>query len=319
MKKSLVLIMFLLFAFLVSSAAYSEEASFIKKLNVSGSLRLRYSAYEASNQVDTMGISRARIKITGDLAPDFSFLVQPDFAALSTGGIVAFADAYAEFKDVCSYIKSLKIGQFLLPFAYDSSKYKTVYGTGLNPSHYGIIMPARDYGVRVAGPVLNLPGLYYDGAITNGTGSTDTNKSKDVIGRINFKNNAIDLGLSGYYGKANGGQIEKKDLAIDIEYKANPFTIVLEYLTGYNTAVTAKIKEESLQLSWISQKYEPLFKLEIYDPNTNQSNDKVNTVTIGLNYIFDANRKLLTNFNIPIEESTQINNNSLLIELQTQI
>ena len=310
----------MMFSISFAADTQAEGDSFIKKLNVSGSLRLRYSAYEAANQIDTMGISRARIKITGDLAPDFSFLVQPDFASLSTGGTVAFADAYAEFKNICSYVKSLKIGQFLLPFAYDLGKYKTIYGTGLNPSHYGVITPARDYGLRASGPIPILSNLFFDGAILNGTGSTDTNKAKDIVGRVNFKNNITDLGVSGYYGMANAAQTEKKDLAIDLEMKAGKHLLVAEYLLGTNIAVTSKIKEESMQWSYLaSNNYEPLFKLELFDPNVNVANDKVSTVTLGLNYVFDNNRKLLTNYNIRMEESAQINNNSLLIELQTQI
>ena len=321
MKKVLASLLFLLMAFSVSFAAESqlEDGSFIKKLNVSGSLRTRYSAYESSTTVDTMGISRARIKITGELAPDFSFLVQPDFAGLSTGGTVAFADAYIEFKNLCAHVKSLKIGQFLLPFAYDSGKYKTIYGTGLNPSHYGVIMPARDYGLRVAGVAPILSNIYFDAAVVNGTGSVDTNKSKDIVARVNFKNDMLDLGLSSYSGKAGATQTAKEDIAVDLEIKGGPSLLVAEYVIGQNTAATAKLTEASLQLSYLLKNYEPLVKLEIYDPSVSTSSDGVNTATLGLNYVFDSNRKLLVNYNIPMEETTQINNNSLLIELQTQI
>jgi len=321
MKKVLASLVFILMFFSVSFAAeVSLDPSFIKKLNVSGSLRLRYSALEAGNQMDAFSLSRARIKITGDLASDCSFLVQPDFSALSTGGNLALADAYVEFKNIYKNVKSLKIGQFLVPFGYDSGKYKTIYGTNLNPYYYNTIISARDYGIRASGIVPLLSNIYFDGAIVNGTGGVETNKTKDLAGRINFKNDILDLGVSGYAGKATAASLSKGDLGVDLEIKANPCLIVAEYLNGENTLATAQITDTYLQLSClINNNYEPLIKYEEYDPNINQTNNKVNTYTLGLNYVFDSNRKLLVNYNINAEETAQINNNSLLVELQMQI
>ncbi len=292
--------------------------SYVKKINVSGSLRIRYAFYEAANQLDAFSISRGRIKIVADVAPDASFLVQPDFAALSTGGTVALADAYAELK---LPITNLKIGQFLVPFAYDSGKYKTIYSTGLNPTHYGTIVAARDYGLRLSGPFPNLSGFYYDGAIINGTGAVDTNKSKDIAGRVNYKNDFIDIGLSGYYGRAGTTSTEtsKKDIGLYVEYKNSALQLVAEYLLGQNLLATAKIQETYVQLSAPLGRFEPLVKYEVYDPNVAAAGNIVNTLTIGGSYALNKEMKLLLNYNIVGEETAQTSNNALLLELQTQI
>jgi len=293
-----------------------EVPAFIRKLSVNGALRIRYTMNESPAAMDAFSLSRARIKITGEITPDILFLIQPDFAGLSTGGTVALADAYAQLKT--SYA-TFKAGQFLLPFAYDSGKYKTIYGTGLNPSYYNVIVNARDYGVRATGALPNVAGVSLDGALVNGTGGAETNKTKDIVGRVSYKNDSLDVGLSGYYGKAGAASIEKKDAAIDLEYKFAPYQFVAESLLGQNIAATAKLQDTYLQVSGMFDVHEPLVKYEMYDPNTLVGNDKVNTLTLGYGYYIDKTTKVLVNYNLVNEETTPVNNNTLLVEFQTQI
>ncbi|MBI5078839.1 hypothetical protein HZB08_02330, partial [Candidatus Saganbacteria bacterium] len=275
--------------------------AFAKKINAGASLRVRCNS-------ETFGISRARVRIWGEVTPDVSFLIQPDFAAAATGGVAGFADVYAELRHpVCT----LRFGQFLLPFAYDSSKYKVIYGGGAGPAHYNAVMSARDYGLRFTGVVPELPGFYYDLALVNGTGTAaDVNKNKDVVGRINYKNNFFDIGLSGCYGKAGTAETLKKDAAVDIEYKFNPYQLVAEYVVGGSAAAAAKLQESSLQLSAAFGDYEPLIKYELYDPDVNATGDGVNTLTWGIGYLFDKNTKFIVNYNIKTEETTQAENNT---------
>ena len=300
----------------VAPAAKEESVPvFVKKLTTSGYLRVRYSAWDSAVS-DAFSISRARIKVAADLAPDLMFVIQPDFAGLSTGGTVALADVYAEAKLPFGVGR---LGQFLLPFGYDSAKYKTIYGTGFVPTHYGTIVPSRDYGIRVMGKVPNIAGLSFDGALINGTGTADNNKAKDLVGRLSFKNENLELGVSGYYGHAGATNIEKKDGGVDLEYKVNSATIVAEYVVGPNLEATSRVSEASLQLSKLINEYEPLVRYEVYDPNTATGGNMVNTLTLGGSYLFDKTTKLLVNYNLVGEETTQINNNNLQIELQTQI
>ena len=289
--------------------------SFVKKLTVSGSLRYRYGFYQAGGTADTGTLSRARLKLAAETSPEMMFVVQPDFAALSTGGNVALADAYIEMK-VNQY--KVKMGQFLLPFAYDSGKYKTIYSTGFVPSHYGVIVAARDYGYRMSGP-LPVSGFFFDSALVNGSGSTDTNKAKDIVGRVNYKNESLDLGLSGYYGKFGPAMTDRKCGAFDAEYKFANYLLVGEIMAGGNTTTNAKISEASLQLSGLFGQYEPLIRYETYDPATAAANNIVNTITVGGTYIIDSSSKMLLNYNLVQEETTQINNNSLMFEVQVQI
>lgn len=302
----------------VTAPAAKEEAApaFVKKLTSSGYLRVRYSAWDSAAINDAFAISRARIKVTGELAPDLMFLIQPDFAGLSTGATVTLADVYAEAK---MPFGAARFGQFLVPFGYDSAKYKAIYSTGFVPTHYGTIVSSRDYGIRVMGRIPVLAGFNYDAALINGTGTADNNKSKDLVGRINYKNDSLDIGVSGYYGHAGAGNIEKKDGGVDVEYKIDSATVVAEYMVGPNLAATSRVSEASLQLSKLINNYEPLIRYEIYDPNTATAGNMVNTLTLGGAYLFDKTTKLLLNYNLVGEETTQINNNNLQIELQAQI
>ena len=293
-----------------------EITSFLKKLTMNGSFRVRYTASEVLATADTLSISRARIKLTGEITPDITFLVQPDFSALSTGANVTLTDVYAQFKTPYT---TLRVGQFLLPFGYDSSKYKTIFAAGFNPTYYDLMVPARDYGVRAMGEIPMFAGLYYDGAIINGTGGADVNKTKDIVGRINYKNDSLDLGLSGYYGKAGVTEISKKDIGMDVEYKFSPYQVVAEYLTGQNIAAAVKIQDYYLQLSGMFDNHEPLVKYEVYDLDTTTTGNIVNTLTLGYGCYFDKTTKGIINYNMINEETTQINNNTLILEFQTQI
>ncbi|MFH1389267.1 MAG: porin [Candidatus Margulisiibacteriota bacterium] len=299
----------------VVAETVAPAPSYVKKVNISGSLRYRYGFYQAANSADTNTLSRARIKLTGETAADTLFVIQPDFAALSTGGNVALADAYIEMK-VNQY--KVKMGQFLLPFAYDSGKYKTIYSTGFVPSHYGVIVASRDYGYRMSGP-LPVSGFFFDSALVNGTGSTDTNKGKDLVGRINYKTETLDVGLSGYYGKYGSTMADRKCGAIDAEYKFANYQLVAELMAGGSSASNTKLSEASLQLTGLFGCYEPLVRYETYDPNMSTANNVVNTLTLGGALIIDSSSKMLVNYNLVQEETSQIDNNSMLFELQIQI
>ncbi|MDI6731220.1 MAG: porin [Candidatus Margulisbacteria bacterium] len=294
---------------------------FMRKTNLSGSLRVRYTFNEAANQPDSFSLSRARIKLTADIAPNMLFLIQPDFAGLSTGGTVAMADAYVEMKFPALYLNNLKVGQFLVPFAYDSAKYKTIYGTGLNPTYYNTMVSARDYGMRVMGAVPYLTGFYYDGAIVNGAGTADTNKTKDLCGRLNYKNNFMDVCLSGYLGAAGTASAEtsKKDIGLYVEWNNMPYQVIAEYVLGQNIAASAKVQDSYIQATCLVASFEPLVRYEIYDPNTAVTGNIVNTLIIGGSCQMNRDSKLVLNYNIVGEETTQINNNVLLLELQTLI
>jgi predicted porin len=316
MKKNIKWIVALTALLFLAIPLLAEESTFIKKVTMSGSFRARAGFYQLASQMDSFGLSRSRIKLTGEVAPQVSFLVQPDFAGLSSGGTVALTDAYMELKfDPITF----RLGQFLIPFAYDSGKYKTIFSTGFVPSHYGVVMPARDYGIRAMGGLPFISELTYDVAFVNGTGGVDTNKSKDLVGRIAYKNSILELGVSGYSGKAGTTKTDKSDVAVDLELKFSPCQLVAEYVFGHNTAASVELQETSIQLSGIFETLEPLIRYESYDPNIAQSGNISNTLTLGLGYLFDKVTKLIVNYNIVAEETTAIDNNSFLMEVQAQI
>lgn len=290
--------------------------SFFRRLSIGGIIFARYTNSHQINAIpDTFTLSQARMSIKADISKDVSLFIQPDFAALSTAGNVALADAYGELKTPYT---TLRAGQFLVPFGYDSNKYKFIYGAGVKPSSFGVITPVRDYGLDFFGGIPYLPDFYYNGALVNGTGTTDNNRAKDIVGRLNYKNSYLDIGLSGYYGTV-GGTTSKKDIGLDVEYKLDPMLFVLEYSAGRDVTAAAKLQDASLQVSGIFDSYEPLVRFENYDPNTDASGNAVSTLTLGLNYLLDKSSRIAFNYDMVLEETTQVDNNLLLLELQTQI
>jgi len=292
---------------LVSSASYAVD--------LDGDFRFRFTNSEAAGVNDSMTVPRARLKLSGEVTDDLSLVIQPDFAGLAAGGAVAFADVYAELK--CTEFnveKTMRFGQFLVPFAYDSAKYKTI----VYPSHYNVIVADRDFGFAVMSEVLDSNVAV---SLTNGNRSgADNNKAKDISLKI-VKDTVIgEVGVSGYYGRVGATMIEQKDLGIYFLTAVSDIDLIAEYVAGGSWTGAGRLSNTYLQLSKMMDDLEPLVQYQIYDPNTATANNAVNTLTLGVNkYLADNGTRWMLNYNIIGEETTSVANNTLILQLRVKI
>ncbi|OGC22330.1 hypothetical protein A2291_04895 [candidate division WOR-1 bacterium RIFOXYB2_FULL_42_35] len=309
MKKILVLVLASLF--LVSSVSFAVDLSTVK---MNGDFRFRYTMDQTAGNNDAFGTPRARIKLSGQVNDDLLFVIQPDFAGLATGANVALADAYADLKCKIGIEKTMRFGQFLVPFAYDSGKYNVI----VYPSHYNVIVPDRDWGLGVLGKAM---AANYFVSLTNGNRSaTDNNESKDLAAMVILPTQIAELGLSGYYGKTGATSVQQT--AYGAYVKANVLSVdaLLEYVAGDNWAGTAKLSNLYLNVSKKLGEIEPLVQYQIYDADTNTASNIVNTLTVGFNKYLDSNGScLMLNYNIVNEETTSVDNNTLILQARVKI
>jgi hypothetical protein len=308
MKKLVALVLFFLFA--VSTVSYAVE---IPQVKVNGDFRFRYTLNQAAGANDSFTVPRARIKISGNVTEDLSLVIQPDFAGLSAGLNVAFADVYADLKCHSFLEKTIRFGQFEVPFSFKSGGYKTI----IYPSHYNVIVPDRDFGFGMLGDIG--PAGYFV-SLTNGNRfGADNNNSKDLAARVILDTAVGELGLSGYYGHVGFAETEQSDVGAFFKTNILRADLFAEYVGGDNR-FGAKMSNAYLQLSKRMDKFEPLIQYEIYDPNTDTANNAVNTLTIGLNkYVSENGSRFMINYNIIEEETFKVDNNTLVFQLRVKI
>lgn len=299
-----------LILFLTIALASASIALDLSSLKVNGDFRARYTMNQDGTN-DTFTVARARIKISGNVTDDLFVLVQPDFAGLSTtGGNVTLADAYGQLNVGAVKVRA---GQFLVPFAYDSGAYKTI----IYPSHYNVIVPDRDFGMGVLGSV---SGASYMASVTNGSRSaTETNNSKDIAAKVILPTPLAEVGLSGYYGFTGATSVAQQAYGAYLKSAINETNFVAEYVGGDNRFGTAKLSNVYLNVSKKIGDLEPLVQYQAYDADTNTANDAVNTLTVGLNKYLDEKSRLMINYNMVNEETTSVDNNTLVLQARVVI
>jgi len=303
MKKFLVL-------FLTIALASASMALDLSSLKVNGDFRARYTMNQNATN-DTFTVARARIKISGNVTDDLFVVVQPDFAGLSNATpAVTLADAYGQLNMGAVKVRA---GQFLVPFAYDSGAYKTI----IYPSHYNVIVADRDFGMALLGKVSEAS---FMASLTNGNRSgADDNKSKDIAARVILPTPIAEVGVSGYYGYTGAAAVAQQAYGAYLKSVIGESDVLAEYVGGDNWAGTAKLSNVYLRISKKIGALEPLAQYQMYDPNTSTANDAVNTLTIGLNKHLDEKSRLVLNYNLVGEETTSVDNNTLVLQAQVVI
>jgi len=165
------------------------------KLKIGGYVQADARAFSGDKKdsaygTDSFYARRVRLIISGTVAKDFNFFIQPDLAATPSGGQI-LTDAYAE------YVKypwlSIRGGKFKEPFSLENlqdSRYNNFAELGLPANLY----PQRDIGFQASGGILE-DSFKYAVGIFNGeadresyyssaAGYQDNNNDKDVVGRV---------------------------------------------------------------------------------------------------------------------------------------
>jgi hypothetical protein len=189
----------------------------------------------------------------------------------------------------------------------------------------------RQVGIQTATSFNNLKlnvGLF-NGAIERDNWTDTLNDGKDIMGRLEYNFNGLDLG--GYFWMVNAIGSEDNDhggnrMGFFATYSVAGFDLVGEYLMTTdnivgldNSDVNGASYMAHVGYKFMDDTFEGLFRYENWDPDTDTDNDAISWMTLGLNYYLDGpNSMFYLNYIIKTDEddAVEIDDNQLLLQYQ---
>jgi phosphate-selective porin len=305
-----------------------------RALQISGLVQARYQGFEQTGVNNTFDLHRARLDAKGNITDKWSYEVYTEFAASTK-----LLDAYTSYQ-VADYLK-FTAGQFKIPFSYESltsdSQLEFIDRSQVIEALAGrskdVIgnQNGRDIGAQVSGSFVKVNGHYlfdYTFGVFNGAGynvTTDNNNHKDIAARFGVHPiKGLDFGGSLYSGEDIPVATTKvpdpvtqarNRYGIDGRYVTGPLSITAEYAHGTDGSIHRD--------GWYAQagyfvlpKLQLLARYDTYDPNKVIKTDRSTIYAGGINYVFNTWTKLSVDYLDKREETTQIKNNILEVQLQ---
>ena len=183
---------------------------------------------DATDTVDTFGIPRARLGVSGELTPKISWYLQGDFANVTNDGRV-LRDAYVQITPTSQF--AVRMGQMVAPFSLERlTGYQKL--ELIDRSIVGIALaPSRDMGLMVFNAKPWRGWLTYAAALINGSGqnTADTNSAKDVVARVTSRVPHVDhltVGFNVQTGEQPQG--DRRRIGVDLNYEAPSYRVAVE-------------------------------------------------------------------------------------------
>ncbi|MDE6139923.1 MAG: OprO/OprP family phosphate-selective porin [Alistipes sp.] len=226
------------------------KSFFDKHMKISGYIQVGYEWVE--DNTTSFYLKRARFKVDGDLWKDkLDYCLQIEFASPK------IVDAYVRFKPMTQL--NVQLGQFKIPFSIENTEYPPLKAEFIEYPMVltklvrmndvcGISSTGRDIGGQLYGSFFKRDGyhiLSYNFAVMNGAGinCTDSNKSKDVVGRLMIhpiKN--LLLSASYMFSEVpigNNPYAEASRYGFGAMYNCQRFLVRSEYVVGRTAGVDA--------------------------------------------------------------------------------
>jgi phosphate-selective porin OprO/OprP len=305
-----------------------------RALQISGLVQARYQGFEQTGVNNTFDLHRARLDTKGNITDKWSYEVYTEFAATTK-----LLDAYTSYQ-ITDYLK-FTAGQFKIPFSYESltsdSQLEFIDRSQVIEALAGrsrdVIgnQNGRDIGAQVSGSFVKVNDHYlfdYTFGVFNGAGydvTTDNNNHKDIAARFGVHPiKGLDFGGSLYSGEdipvattkvPNPVTQARNRYGIDGRYVTGPLSITAEYAHGTDGSIQRD--------GWYAQagyfvlpKLQLLARYDTYDPNKVIKTDRSTIYAGGINYVFNTWTKLSVDYLDKREETIQIKNNMLEVQLQ---
>jgi phosphate-selective porin OprO and OprP len=316
----------------------SKKSFFVnaaRQLKLSGYTQTRYQALDEPNKKDGFDIRRARLDLTGNFTPYFSFRLLTEFADKPK-----IMDAYAEVK-FNDYF-NLTIGQFRVPFSIENltpvrvfelidfsqavdamvSRNKDVIGN----------QNGRDIGIQLGGAIWKKGAntlVEYRIGVVNGSGiniADTANEGKDIVGRLVI-NPVKGLSFGGSYyngwGKAikpgstyKGKSQPRSRFGFEANYTGSRISARGEYIQG--------VDGETDRAGWytwvgyyiIRQKLQVVGKYDTFDPDKSMEDNISTNYVIGANFNFNTWSRLQAFYTFREEQGEAVNNNYFSVQFQ---
>ncbi|MBT8189915.1 MAG: OprO/OprP family phosphate-selective porin [Bacteroidia bacterium] len=294
--------------------------------------------------------NRVRLGVVGSIPYDFSYYAMTELSPTKGGPIIL--DAYVSYNRLGPWA-TISVGQFRSPFGLELStpchKLHTINRSQVVETLAG---PFRDMGFMISGgtDTLSFFGskttnfFGYNIALMNGTGKNvmDDNRKKDLVGRVTIHPfDFITIGASYRFGKhptlvEGATDDERSRYGFDLELKYNDFMLQGEYISGsdvgsYTTGGGCDAGEVIVHQGSVDREgfmvqamyrtpwnLQPVIKFETYDPNiiAEESNDRINTMTLGLNVFPNDWTRVQINYLYNAEKGAEIPNDEILVQVQ---
>lgn len=220
----------------------------------------------------------------------------------------------------------------------------------------GDLKPFVDHGFNYRAPVIAFDFGLVNGAGANNSddnGKKDLVGRVQWIFPVEDYNSLwreIKVGVSGYYGHRNLdpgpdqppiGTGKKNRFGVDVSYNHNPIGVTIEYVVGSDERLIDGVESERDAEStvatlfwnkgeqfvrayrgqaryddWWPSTYQPFFRWDRFDPDTDASGDVRSVYTLGFNFFFAQTTKFQINLNRVDDEATNTENHELLAQLQ---
>lgn len=235
---------------IISSLTFAQNND---KVKVSGFVQGLYQVdvHDNDNIDNSFRMRRVRLAVSGNLNNVISYKVQGDFSSTPT-----LVDAYVKAKFCDAF--AVQFGQFKLPFSIESP----INPVDLEAVDYGDVINklvgysdvcgvggiGRDLGLMFTGKFMKIGKdehylFDYSVGVFNGTGpyklkdgkmqSSDDNREKDFVGRLNINPlKSITASVSYYTGHYGPNALKRDRLGFGAEYKDGKVVARTEFITG---------------------------------------------------------------------------------------
>lgn len=321
-KTGALLLIFYLFVLAGVSAAGEGSEEFpaftSQALKLEGYTQVRYTHWEKNP--DGFRIRRARVGLSGEILRNINYSLQ-----VETAKSPYLLDARIGIN--FSPQTELIFGQFKVPFSLENLTPTSALDTINRSQTVEKLCPSRDIGSagRDMGATLN--GKYswieYALGIFNGSGinKTDDNDQKDIAVRlVVYPVSSLALGLSYYDGKYNfysGTSPEIRDrTGVDMIFAQGPLSVKGEYIFARDGQTDRYGWYVQGGYYLMPEKIQTIVKYDSYDRNRDIQGDRIDVVTLGLNWFFSKKTKLQINYEYHGEESKTDTEGVLLVQFQ---
>jgi len=293
---------------------------------VTSSLSFRLSGYTQflytywDKGVDTMAIPRARLTLSGELLKNIRFRIQIDGVKSP-----ALIDANVDFLFNPAY--GLRIGQYYVPVSLENNTSDSDMDTILRSLVVIALAPSRDLGSQGRDIGAMFMGQYsiaeYYLGVFNGSGinKADTNKAKDVAGRLILHPlKSLAVGGSFYKGRnnpvQNGPDLTRDRLALEAAWLPGRFSLKGEFISAKDD-LTSK-SGWYLQGGYfvLPKKLQAIVKWDTYDKDRDVSADRADLLTLGANWFIWGKTKLMVNYGLYRGEGEGTTNQAISVQFQ---
>jgi phosphate-selective porin len=315
----------LILAGLILSAAASGQdkkepppVTSSRSFRLSGYTQFLYTNWDKGT--DSFSIPRARLTLSGELLKNVRFRIQIDGVKSP-----ALIDANVDFLFNPAY--GLRIGQYYVPMSLENNTSDSEMDTILRSQVVNALAPSRDLGSQGRDIGAMFMGQYsiaeYYLGVFNGAGinKLDTNKAKDVAGRLILHPlESLAIGGSFYKGRnnpvPNGPDVTRDRIALEAAWSWGEFSLKSEFISAKDDLISKSGWYLQGGYFVLPKKLQAMIKWDTYDKNRDVSADRTDLFTLGVNWFLWEKTKLMANYNLYRTEGEGTTNQAISVQFQ---